>query len=129
MNESAKFFWTYSQQRAYVGELICYILDKEDCGLIERAKFFWPQHRLAVDTYAGIYSTVLFPEIARLSEDWTKYSVSPWLRRGYPTEEVWLPFVVVQDKWKNSPIPRKFADEYARIYIDLIYPEGGMFDE
>lgn len=118
MSDSPKFFWHYRKQEVYVAELLVYLEDKVNHGLVYRLVHNFKQHCFEVDTYANTYSNILFPEIERFSEGWTKYTVIPWVLNRISDDE-WDPLKTFE-RWRNRPVLHKYPDTYVRVYIELI---------
>ena len=122
MSKSLKDFWLYRYQEKHIAELLRYLDDKrENSALVFRLVHDAPQHTFQVDTHAGTYSNVLFPEIERFSEGWTKYNVSMWKLAPPPEGCEWTRLRTAPE-WRNSRPQGVSPSMYVRVDIELIKP-------
>lgn len=92
-------------------------MDKGANGLVFHICHDHAQYCFEVDTHAGTYSDVLFPEIERLSEGWTRYDVEPWMLMQIGGDEWGL--YRTFEQWRNRPTLDQSPETYIRLLIQL----------
>lgn len=123
-------FWSSREQKAAIRELLQYIQEKFDQGLVHRCAQEATQYRFSVDTHLGFYYDVLFLEIERHSANWTKFSVTVWELKRIHVGGVMIRFRTFAE-WKNGRhlgVPRGqnlqvLREMRVRVDIKLLKPE------
>lgn len=116
-------FWSLREQKSALWELLKYVQEKFDQGLVYRCVQDPAQYTFSIDTYLGYYHDVLFLEIERQSANWTEFEVTLWELKQIRSKGPWVRFRTFPE-WHNGRYLGTVSREaYVRVDIKLLNPE------